>query len=256
MKNILRLTFVFLVLAAVSSCRKDHYYRDSYYGYGNQPGNAASNVGTTLARDADGIVNLIGQVTLNAQNMVNANSACGTIRSDSTVQQSAAGAATTYKYTNKNKLVVLCNTAGRADSALNTSAYTGTFSNTNVVSSNSGSSVFNIGGVLATATYYTVSGTYKRTGNYQYNNTAQTATSSNVSITFTKLLVNKPYRNIVGGTATFTISGTDTNAGVATANGNYNYTGTLTFDTTIFAKLTLNGVNYTVNLNTGVVTQV
>ncbi|QQL50061.1 hypothetical protein [Mucilaginibacter ginkgonis] len=257
MEKILRFAAFSLIVAAFAGCTKDRYYRNGggYY-YNNQPGNAASNVGTTLANDADGIVNLVGQVTLSAQNMVNANSACGTIRSDSTVQQNPAGATTTYKYINKNKLVVLCKNSTQADSAVNTSSYTGTFSNTNVVSSNSGSSLFNIGGILATATYYTVDGTYVRQGNYQYNNTSQTATTSNINITLKKLLVSKPNRYIVGGTATFTITGTDTNAGVAAASGNYSYTGTLTFNTTNLANLTLNGVNYTVNLTNGAVNKV
>ncbi len=233
-------------------CTKNYGHRNFDHSP-SQTSNAASTVASALAANADGIVNLVAQVTLNAQSMVSSRSACGTIRADSTTQQSTAGATTTYTYTNKDKFLILCNGTSQPDSAVNISAYSGNYSNTGVTSNNSGSSVFNIGGVLAAAANYTVDGTYTRSGNYVYNNTTKTTTSSSVNIVLKKLLVSKPQRGIIGGIATFTITGTDTDNGVAATNGNYSYSGTLTFNNTNFAALTLNGTNYTVNLITGAV---
>lgn len=253
MKNIRLLSGV-LLLAAASACTKyDHDYRRSDdNAMQSSGGNAATIMGSSLAKDANGIVNLVADVTLDAQSMVSAHSACGTIKSDSTSKQSAAGASTTYNYVTKSNLTVLCNSSNQADSALNVATYTGTFSNASLTSSNSGSSVFNIGGILAAGTNYTVDGEYKRTGNYQYNTGAKNTTTSSTDIVLNNLLVNKPYRGIVGGTATFTITGTNSTS--TTASGNYSYTGTLTFNNTNYAQLTLNGTNYKVNLITGAVT--
>lgn len=253
MKNIRLLSGV-LLLAVASACNKyDHdYRRPDDNGMQSSGGNAATIMGSSLAKDANGIVNLVADVTLNAQSMVSAHSACGSIKSDSTNKQSAAGASTTYNYVTKSNLTVLCNSSNQADSALNVATYTGTFSNASLTSSNSGSSTFNIGGILAAATNYTVDGEYKRTGNYQYNTGAKNTTTSSTDIVLNKLLVSKPYRGIVGGTATFTITGTNSTG--TTASGNYSYTGTLTFNNTNYAQLTLNGTSYKVNLVTGAVT--
>lgn len=253
MKNIRLLSGV-LLLAASTACNKnDHDYRrinvDPMQSSG---GNAATIMGSSLAKDANGIVNLVADVTLDAQSMVNAHSACGTIKSDSTSKQSTTGASTTYNYLTKSNLTVLCNSSNQADSALNLASYKGSFSNASLTSSNSGSSTFYIGGILATAVNYTVDGEYKRTGSYQYNTGSKSTVTSSTDIVLNKLLINKPYRGIVGGTATFTITGT--NSAGTTGSGNYSYTGTLTFNNTNYAQLTLNGTNYKVNLITGVVT--
>jgi hypothetical protein len=256
MKKIRLLSGV-LLLVTVSACNKyDHDYRQSNddRSQSNSSGNAANIVGSTLAKDADGIVNLVADVTLSAQSMVNAHSACGTIKSDSSSRQSTSGATTTYNYLTNSQLTVLCNSNSQADSALNVATYSGNFSNANLTSSNSGSSTFNIGGILASATNYTVDGEYKRSGNYQYNTGTKSTVTSSTDIVLNKLLVNKPYRGIVGGTATFTITGTNTVGTTANTNGNYSYAGTLTFNNTNYATLTLNGTSYKVNLITGAIT--
>jgi hypothetical protein len=256
MKKIKLLSGV-LLLATVSACNKyDHDYRQNSddRSQSTSSSNAASIVGSALAKDADGILNMVADVTLDAQSMVNAHSACGTIKSDSSSRQSTIGATTTYSYLTNSRLTVLCNSSSQADSALNVSTYSGNFSNANLTSSNSGSSSFNIGGVLASATNYTVDGEYKRSGNYQYNTGTKSTVTSSTDIVLNKLLVNKPYRGIVGGTATFTITGTNTASSTTNTSGNYSYAGTLTFNNTNYATLMLNGTSYKVNLNTGAIT--
>lgn len=255
MKNF-KLVPLLLLFAVLGACRKydsDYHYNNSNDDGRVQPISAANMVGSSLASDADGIVSLVADVTLNAQAMINAHSGCGTIRSDSTTRQSQPGSTTSYTYTNANKLVVLCNSSNQPDSALNTSKYSGSFSNANLTSTNSGTSAFTISGLLQSISNYTVNGEYKRNGNYQSNTTNSKVTSNTIDIVLKDLLVSKRYRGITGGTATFTITGTSTANGTATTSGNYNYTGTLTFDDSYYAMLTLNGVDYKVNLTTGAV---
>lgn len=254
MKN-LKLVPLLLLFAVLGACRKyDNDYRFSNNDDNRvQPGSAANMVGSSLASDADGIVSLVADVSLNAQGMVNAHSSCGTIRSDSTTRQSQPGSTTSYTYTNVNKLTVLCNSSNQPDSALNTSKYNGSFGNTSMTSTNSGSSAFTINGLLQNVNNYTVNGEYKRNGNYQSTTANSKVTSNTINIILKNLLVSKRYHVITGGTATFTITGTSTANGTATASGNYNYTGTLTFDDSNYALLTLNSVNYKVNLTTGAV---
>jgi len=77
----------------------------------------------------------------------------------------------------------------------------------------------------------------------------KTSSTSTVDVTLSNILINKSNKTITSGTATVTVSGSNTK------NGSFNFTGSITFNGNGKATVTLNGTVYIVNLVTGEYTQ-
>jgi hypothetical protein len=85
-----------------------------------------------------------------------------------------------------------------------------------------------------------VSGTYVRNGSQQSKVRLRRSFTSVVSISLHNMAVNKTTRQITGGTATVSITGTGSNS--------FYYNGSITFLGNNSATLTINGNTYTINL--------
>ena len=130
------------------------------------------------------------------------------------------------------------------DSLSSNLTWTGSFTGPNWSNSNSGSSIFGVGGLLSADTAYVVNGEFKRSGSFSSKTDTSKHGNSSVDIVVSNLLVKKHWRTIEGGTATFTITG-DT-----PKKGSFSFTGTVVFNSDGTATVTINGTVYTVNLAT------
>jgi len=248
MKKITFSLITLLLLGAVA-CRKNYFNTLPPDRNFNTPGNvtnseAADMAANSLSVNSNGVVNIIGDLTLDAASYVRQHLGCGTLRSDTISRQSPAGSTTTYSYNLKYNYIVVC-TNKVADSLSSSLIYSGSFSSPNLSQSNSGSSIFGVSGLDSAATNYVINGEYKSAGSFQSKTDTASHGSNNVDIVFTSLTLSKPSRTIASGSATVSITG------AVPRSGSFSYTGTLVFNGNGTATLTLNGTKYTINLNTG-----
>ncbi|MFI5137244.1 MAG: hypothetical protein ACHQIM_05405 [Sphingobacteriales bacterium] len=205
---------------------------------------AADMVAGSLSSNSNGIVNFSDDATLDAISFIRLHVACGTVKADTISRHSAAGAATTYSYNLTYNYMVNCSN-NVPDSLSSKLVYSGSFSGPNLSSTNSGSSIFTVNGLLPTATNFVINGEYKQNGSFQSKVDTAKHGNNNIDIVVKGLTITKPARTVAGGTATISISG-DT-----PKKGSFSYTGTLVFNGNGTATLTLNAKVYTINLSTG-----
>ncbi len=206
---------------------------------------AADMVAGSLSLNSNGVANVTADVTFNASALANTHPACGTTKNDTISRKSATGATVAYSYNLTYNFMVLCNTANQPDSLSSSLIYSGSYSGPNISTSNSGSSIFTVGGLLSTAPDFIINGEYKSNGSFKSKRDTTNAGNSAVDIVIKGLTVQKPSRAIVSGTATISISGD------VPKKGNFSYTGTLVFNNDGTATLTINGTVYTINLING-----
>jgi hypothetical protein len=206
---------------------------------------AADMVAGSLSSNSNGIASVAADATLNASVMYDLHLKCGTVRSDTISRQGGSGTPFSFSYKLTYNFMVDCNSSSQPDSLSSNLTYSGSYSGPNLSSSNSGSSIFGVGGLLPTDTAFVINGEYKRAGSF--NSKADTADhgNSNVDITVSGLKLKKPGRMIESGTATFNITGTGPH------KGSFSFSGTIVFNADGTATVTVNGTIYTINLATG-----
>jgi hypothetical protein len=242
MKKI-KLSIVGMLLLGAVACKKNDNSGVSISGNVSNA-EAADMVAGSLSMNSNGVANVSADATLDATAYINTHVTCGTTKSDSISRQSTAGSAYSYSYNLKYNYMVNCinNVPDNLSSSL---VYSGSFSGPNLSSSNSGSSVFTVGGLAPTAKDFVINGEYKRSGSFQSKIDTTNHGNSSIDIVINALTITRPGRNIASGNATVSITGD------VPKKGNFSYTGTLVFNGNGTATLTLNGTVYTINLMTG-----
>jgi hypothetical protein len=242
-----RFSILIMLLLGAAACKKSVNTMSNPTVNGNvTTDDAADMVAGSLSMNSNGIANVASDVTLNATVMFGDRDhlKCGTTRSDTISRQSSPGAPWTYSYKLTYNFMVDCNSSSVPDSLSSNLTYSGSFSGPNMSSTNSGSSIFGVGGLLPTDTAFVINGEYKRAGSFSSKIDTAHNGSSNIDIVVSGLLVKKHTHMIEGGTATFTITGTG-------RKGSFSFTGTIVFNNDGTATLTVNGTVYTINLETG-----
>lgn len=210
---------------------------------------AADMVSGSLSLNSNGLANVASDVTFNASVIPNTRQMCGTVKADTISRQSTVGASVTYSYNLTYNFMILCDTASHPDSLSSSLIYSGSYSGPNIATTNSGSSIFTVGGLLAAAPDFIINGEYKSAGSFKSKTDTAKNGNNSIDIVVKGLTVKKPGRTIVSGSATISISGD------VPKKGNFSYTGTIVFNGDGTATLTLNGTVYTINLYTGVKTR-
>lgn len=235
--------FMILLLVAAVSCKKND--SSSVNVKGNVSNDEATNmVAASMSTNFNGVAGVSGDVTVSAQTFTSLHLACGTSKSDS-VSRHFNGTQVSYSYNLKYNYTLNCNSDNQPDNLSSNLVYSGSYSGPNISSTNSGSSVFIVGGLNPTATNYVINGEYKRDGSFKSKVDTTNAGSSNIDIVVKSLTLTKPGRKITSGSATFTITGN------VPKKGNFSYNGTIVFNGDGTANLTVNGTVYIVNLETG-----
>lgn len=218
---------------------------------------AADMGASAVATSSFGFVSVTDNVGTNAQTLNSVSSGgqqvnavgtsrqtCGTTLADSLTISSTANSAVTFSAFYKYVRTLNCNANSQPDNLVNVITFKGNFDGPRLTSTDNGTSNITIGGLTANATNFVVNGTYNRKGSFVSKVGGKAGGSSNVTITAANVLLSKPGRQIVSGSATITISG---NA----AAGTFNYTGVLSFKGDNQATLTVGSTIYLINLLTG-----
>jgi len=249
MKN-LKLSLLAMLLLGAVACEKTNGVRpngNTGPGFsGTMTTDDAANIAAgALSSSSNGIADLAADATLSAANIGSAHPKCGTIRSDTISRKSNAGSPYTYSYNLTYNFQVDCNSGGQPDSLSSNLVYSGSYGGPNMSSTNSGSSIFGVSGLLSTDTAFVINGVYKRAGSFASKADTANHGADNINLTITNLTLKKPGRFIESGSATISITGSTPKQSA------FSYTGTVVFKSNGTATLTLNGTVYNINLNTG-----
>lgn len=244
MKKLRSFAFMGLVAGALLSCNKNN----STSPNANSTDEAADLVTASVSTNTQGgALNGFSDVSISSETKINIDSLCGTVWTDSVKRGTGATTGNNYynSYQAQYSYALNCINGVFNHSATITSAYSGSFANSSLSSTYSGSADFTIAGLGKTYTAYVINGEYKRSGTFQSKTDTSYHGTHSVDIVFTNLTITKPLEVIKSGSASFTISGNMPSKGV------FNYTGTIVFNGDENATLTVNGTVYLINLATG-----
>jgi hypothetical protein len=206
---------------------------------------AAVILGNTLANNNYGLNALSTDVSLDAITFMTKNLSCGQSVTDSIIRKNPPGTAASYyykvKYTNK----LNCNANSQPDNLTNTVSYSGNFSGPRITITNTGSANYKIAGLTTSATSHVFNGTYESNGSYKFKTDTTNRGTAKILFTISNLVISKATNTVTGGTANVMITGT------STKKSTFTYNGTLTFNSASAASLSLNGIDYIIDLLTG-----
>lgn len=138
---------------------------------------------------------------------------------------------------------ITCNAANIPQSATFNSSGSGTYTTPRLESDDSSTFAATVTGLQPTSSVMTYNATYERIGTQQLT-TNQTTRSinSDFNTSLVDLVVGKSDYEVDSGTGTFTLTGT-------TNQGDFSYDGSLVFNGDNTATVTINGNQYTIDLN-------
>ncbi len=245
MKNV-KLFIPIMLLLGATACKKSLDTAHPTFTGSISTNDAADIAAGSLSLNSNGVANIASDAALNATVMDDDDRLkCGDMRSDTVSRQSSPGAPYTYSYKSTYNFMVDCNASSQPDSLSSNLTYAGSYSGPNMSGTNSGSSIFGVGGLLQADTAFVINGEYKRAGSFSSKTDTAKHGSNSVDIVISGLTLKKPTRMIESGTATIAITGT------VPGKGSFSFTGTLVFNGDGTATLTINGNVYTINLETG-----
>ncbi|MDB5115218.1 MAG: hypothetical protein JWQ79_710 [Mucilaginibacter sp.] len=235
-----------LIILGIAACKK---LDNSGQNVTNE--DAANLISNSIASSSGGLTTISSDVSLKSQTLFANNSGCGVTNVDSISHQSTVGASTTYSYKLKFTNKLTCNTSNQPDNVTSTLIFSGNYNGPKVILTNSGSTSFIIAGLTPGSSVYAINGEYKSTGTFKVKADTTRSGTVNIDIVVKNLIITKATATtpagITGGTATATISGS------TAKHGAFNFDGTLVFNGSSMATLTLSGTAYSVNLLTGVI---
>lgn len=242
-----------IVMIGIYSCQKSNSNSGSTAVTADQAADIAAG---SLAENSNGLASVTDNISANALadastsgqsvNSLGTSSVhqeCGTTLTDSASNAGSADSVT-WNYSVKYARTLNCNAQSQPDNIVTTLAYSGNYDGPNVSSNNSGTANFTIAGLTQSAANYVVNGEYKRSGSFTSKVGNKNSYSSDVDIVATNVTLSKPGRRINGGSATISITGTS-------PKGSFSYTGTIVFNSSSSATLTINGNVYNIDLHTG-----
>ncbi|MDO3628108.1 hypothetical protein [Mucilaginibacter sp. BT774] len=256
MKN-LKLSLIVLLMLGAFSCKKDNSASSSSTITTDQ---AADIAASSLAENSNGFATVTDDVAVNAQGISSVNTGltvnstqatasvhqeCGTTLTDSVTRNITADSVT-INYFFKYSHTLNCNSSNVPDNLINALTYKGSFDGPRLTSTNTGSANVTIAGLSPTATNFVLNGEYKRDGSFQSKVGNKASGNSHIDIVGTNIMLSKPGRKILSGSATISINGT------GPKGNSFSYTGTIVFNGDNTATLTITGgASYTINLLTG-----
>ena len=147
----------------------------------------------------------------------------------------------TYSY-NWN-FTISCNGLNIPQSATFTSAGSGMYSKPIIKSDDFSTFSATVTGLQPSSSNITYNATFERIGTQQLTTNLNTrSVSSDFSATIVDLIVGKSDYEVDSGTGTFSLTGT-------TNQGNFSYNGSIVFNGDNTATITINGNQYTIDLN-------
>jgi hypothetical protein len=238
------LLFTFLLCAVFFGCSKEPVVKSTNISNAQ----AAVMVATALSFNSYGLAAIKTDFGLYAHGVANAGKGCGVLDTLTIARQEPTTSNINYNYAFAYYYTVNC-VNNLQDNLTSAVTYTGSFDAPSLSVLNTANASFNISSLATTTGNYTFNGAYQTTGSFQTLDETQLTGNSTINITTGNLLVAKPSRSIVSGTASINLSGT-----LKSNKNTFSYNGTIVFQGGNTALLTLEGVNYSINLTTADVT--
>jgi hypothetical protein len=252
----LKLSIVLLSMLAVAACKKtsDNASENATI----TTDDAADIITNSLADNTNGIADVTGDITLDANTITGysvngkvinslgtASLECGATKTSTVTRKSEDGKSPAYNYTASYSSTLNCNANNQPDNLTTTGTFSGSWNGAHLTSSSQGSLNLKVAGLTNTALNYVANGEYKRSGSYQAKPDTTKAGSTSIDLVVKDLTIAKEGKKIASGTATVTLTGT-------TKKGSFSYTGTLVFTGNQKALLSIEGKNYTIDLDLGI----
>lgn len=138
---------------------------------------------------------------------------------------------------------ITCNALNVPQTATFNATGNGTYTTPRIASDDSSTFTATVTGLQPLSSTFTFNATYQREGTQQLttNQTTRNLTTD-FNATLVDLIVGKSDYEVDSGTGSFTLSG-------STNQGNFNYTGNIVFNGDNTATVTINGNQYTIDLN-------
>jgi len=199
-------------------------------------------VEASLAKKSAGVEETTYEYAKTYEQEVSQNVWCNQAVSDS-YNYSHNGTVIQATYNYNWSFTISCNGLNIPQSATFTSAGSGMYTTPRIESDDSSTFSATVTGLQLSSRTITYNATYERIGTQQLTtnqNTRSITTDFNASIV--DLIVEKSDYEVDSGTGTFTLSGT-------TNQGSFSYDGNLVFNGDNTATVTINGNQYTIDLN-------
>jgi len=231
--------FALLFIASFAGCKKDKASKATNITNSQ----AATMVANALAINSNGFVSIKNDVTLYAKNLgTGTGKGCGVIDSFAVARQEPTTSLIKYNYAFGYHYSVSCD-GNIPNSLTSNTIYNGSYDAATLTSVGSTNVLLNITDLAGgTATDYHLTGSYQSTNSFQTIDDVQLSGSDVILIQTEDLTVVRSNRGISGGSATVSITGSVKN------KNTFSFNGTLSFNNTGVAKLTLEGTSYNINL--------
>lgn len=196
----------------------------------------------SLAKQSAGLTETTYEYTKSYEQEISLNLQCNQQATDSynvTFNNSIIQAAYNYNW----NYTVTCNGLNIPQSATFNSSGNGTYTTSRIASNDTSTLTATVTGLQPTSTTMNFNATFEREGTKQLttNQTTRTA-NTDFNATLVDLIVGKSDYRIDSGNGMFSLTG-------STNQGNFSYEGTIIFNGDNTAIITLNGNQYTINLN-------
>jgi hypothetical protein len=244
--KILKATFLACLVLAAGACKDD----DEKEAVSNDE--AAEMIASSLAESSSGFASVADESATVTDGVMEAYStgrtaSCGYEYEQTFTRTNPSNASVTYEFVYTYHYELTCENDAPKTMEVNVT-YDGEFDGPRISSAHDGSADVTITKLENTSATYSIHADYQWQGSSQSKIRNRNSFSSAVDITLDNVVVDKESHEILGGTASATITGT------VTGKGSFTYTATITFTGNHTAELTVKGIKYIVNLTTGTLT--
>lgn len=239
-QNLSRFLLLLITVSLFSSCRKNDSTNDI------TTDDAADAISYALESSSGGTADELADVSEYALNQgygktEGLNTLSCEVPFDSTISLSYNSANVTASYTHNWHMLLSCNGPVPASLAFE-GTYQGNFNGLRMQSSNSGTRALTITGVEPSAQVYTFNGSTSRVGSHTAKVRNQNTFNVTIQTELSNVTVSKSTYRIIGGSGTATAVCSDSNGNSKTFNG------TIVFNGNSTATLTINGIDYLIQL--------
>lgn len=211
---------------------------------------AAVMVASSFSSNSSGVSSVSKEASKESEEIMEDNSsgrvqACGVSQNIDFSGSSPVGGLISWTYDFSYKFKLNCNDQDQPENITVNLSYSGDYSDSKLTLEHSGISDLDVRGLGEADANFSMSGLYKRNGSFEIKTGEKKAGSSNIEITLTQINVDKQTHKIIGGSATFLLSGSASN------KGTFKYEGSVEFKGSDSAELKIKGDVFVMNLVNG-----
>lgn len=211
---------------------------------------AAVMVASSFSSNSSGVSAVSKEASEESGDIVEDNSSgrvqsCGISQNIDLSGSSPIGGLITWSYDFSYKFRLNCNTQEQPENITVNLSYSGDYADSKLALEHSGLSELDVRGLAEAEANFNMNGSYKRDGSFEIKTGDKKSGSSNIEITLTNLDVDKQTNKIIGGSATFLLTGS------ASDKGSFKYEGSVEFKGSDSAELKIKGDVFVMNLVNG-----